>query len=358
MFTIIRFYTFWMLGALVGFAPLNQGAQGLIVEKSSDSSPTLERAASQSYCGMCDASAAVAIDSHRFVVASDEDNVLRLFDRDKPGFPVQTFDFNSPLNLDLKTPETDVEGGTVVGDRIYWISSHARNREGKSRSNRARFFSTKITHTGDRVQLTLIGRPYTRLIQDLANAPELQTLNLGAASQLDARSNGGLNIEALCSLPNGDLLIGFRNPVPRGKALLVPLKNPADLVDGKRARFGAPLLIDLEGFGIRDIAFANDQFWILAGSFDGSDRHGVFTWKGAGTAPVKLRSLHIKDLNPEAMVIYPENKIADVQILSDDGSRKKGGGRCKDLIDPAAKKFRSVLFQIVSEQSQSANADK
>jgi hypothetical protein len=33
---------------------------------------------------------------------------------------------------------------------------------------------------------------------------------------------GGLNIEGLAATPDGQLLIGFRNPLSEGKALLLP----------------------------------------------------------------------------------------------------------------------------------------
>lgn len=39
------------------------------------------------YPGMCDPSAAQAISDGLFIVASDEDNVLRVYARDNPGAP-------------------------------------------------------------------------------------------------------------------------------------------------------------------------------------------------------------------------------------------------------------------------------
>ena len=38
--------------------------------------------------GACDASAAVALDANTFVVADDEDNILRIYSLEKPGMPV------------------------------------------------------------------------------------------------------------------------------------------------------------------------------------------------------------------------------------------------------------------------------
>ena len=41
--------------------------------------------------GLCDASAAVPISTNLVVVASDEENILRVYDRDRGGMPVRSF---------------------------------------------------------------------------------------------------------------------------------------------------------------------------------------------------------------------------------------------------------------------------
>ena len=60
------------------------------------------------YPEMCDPSAAVAISGTLFIVASDEDNVLRVYARENPGVP-QRFDLNSFLRPDEDHPEADIE---------------------------------------------------------------------------------------------------------------------------------------------------------------------------------------------------------------------------------------------------------
>ena len=72
------------------------------------SSPTV-------YSGVCSASAAVALSERLFVVANDEDNVLRIYDNNKPGPPVESLDVSAFLQVDRKSPETDLEAAARTG---------------------------------------------------------------------------------------------------------------------------------------------------------------------------------------------------------------------------------------------------
>jgi hypothetical protein len=173
------------------------------------------------YPEMSDPSAAVAISGTLFIVASDEDNVLRVYARQNSDAP-QRIDLNSFLRPDDDHPEADIEGGTRIGDRIFWITSHGRSKEGKVRPSRHRLFATMATVEGDKVTVVPVGRPYTRLLEDLAQSPALQKYNLESASRKAPESKGGLNIEGLAATPQGTLMVGFRNPIPGGNALIVP----------------------------------------------------------------------------------------------------------------------------------------
>ncbi|HPU55559.1 MAG TPA: DUF3616 domain-containing protein, partial [Verrucomicrobiota bacterium] len=66
------------------------------------------------YTGTCDASAAAALDNDRFVIGNDEDNVLRVYSRSRPGPPVWTIDLSDFLGV-KKSVEADIEGATRVG---------------------------------------------------------------------------------------------------------------------------------------------------------------------------------------------------------------------------------------------------
>ncbi len=84
----------------------------------------------------------------------------------------------------------------------------------------------------------------------LVNAPGLRSFHLESAAQLTPKSRGALNIEGLCATPDQPLVIGFRNPIPQGKALLVPLLNPDEVIGGRPAQLGEPKQLDRNGLGI------------------------------------------------------------------------------------------------------------
>src|SRR5262245_45414676 len=83
--------------------------------------------------GACDASGAVGIDSRRFLLADDEDNVLRVYDAEIGGKPLFETDFSGALGLMGKKrgKEADIEGGTRVGDIAYFLASHGRKSDGR-----------------------------------------------------------------------------------------------------------------------------------------------------------------------------------------------------------------------------------
>ena len=117
------------------------------------------------YTGMCDASAAVAINATMFIVANDEDNILRVYQRDKPGNPIYIYDLSSFLKMNSKHQETDIEGATKIGDYVYWITSHGTNKKGKSRPTRRQLFATEVKVVGDKINITPIGKPYRAIRQ-------------------------------------------------------------------------------------------------------------------------------------------------------------------------------------------------
>jgi len=307
--------------------------------------------AAQKYLEMCDASAAVAVDDGHFLAAGDENETVRLYrNAGKAEPPVTTFDFSGELR-DNPDRETDIEGAARIGDRIFWITSHGRNGKGKLRPNRYRLFATDLSVTANGLELTWLGR-YDRLVDDLLDesawqGPSAETTQsiikkLRAATRLNkkrvkklAPKRRGMNIEGLAATPSGTgLLIGFRNPVPDGKALVVFLANPQELVTkpGARARFVGLAELDLGGMGIRSIEYAAAVrgYLILAGPSGDGGPFTVYKWTGGRTAaPVELQTLKTqKGRNPEALVIYRDSPR--VQVLMDEGSFLFDGTRCKD----------------------------
>jgi hypothetical protein len=84
------------------------------------------------YAGTCDASAGVALDATTFAVASDEDDVLRIY-----GHPASGASAAPRARVDVgpaparESTESDLEASARTGRRIYWITSHARTGSGK-----------------------------------------------------------------------------------------------------------------------------------------------------------------------------------------------------------------------------------
>ena len=342
------------------------------------------------FYGVSDASAAVALDESHFVVADDENNTLRIYRLDTTSKPVSQCDLDSFLSVDNRWPEADIEGAARVGNRIYWITSHGRNTDGKERPNRYALFATDIALDNDGAfTLKPVGRPYRRLAYDFTGNPAVQFLRLENVIRLGefltktqrealAPKEGGLNIEGLAAGPDGTLYIGLRNPVykdpasKRDKAIVLVVRNPEAMVmEGGDAQFGIPVLLDLDGLGIRSLervtaAAGETRYLIAAGTANGKNRFAFFEWAGEGAAIKMLPVEWAKDFVPEAMFQTPGTET--VWVLSDDGTIEKpvGGaeeclpgemlknGMCpnKFLVDSGRRTFRAMSFQLSVHREQ------
>ena len=333
------------------------------------------------FSGCSDASAAAALDGRHFVVADDENNMLRIYRSDRPGAPVGQVDLDAFLCVEPENPEADIEGAARVGERIYWITSHGRNKNGRERPNRYAFFATDIlAGQGGAPTVKPVGRPYRRLAYDLMFDARLRVLGLEKTIRLGesltkaerealATKENGLNIEGLAAGPDGTLLIGLRNPVYRDPvrkkdmAIVLTLHNPdAMVMRGEAARLGVPILLDADGLGIRsierlEIAAGPDQYLITAGTANGKILFAFYTWAGCAAALLPLRVAMPKDFAPEAVFQMPGDPA--VWILSDDGTLEipvaspdeclpgelLGNGHCpnKFLVDVDRRTFRATV---------------
>ncbi len=307
------------------------------------------------FTGMCDASAAVALDAHTFAVADDEDNILRVYDARTGGAPLRLIDLSpmlplrAPDELRIKPPrpgkkprETDLEAGTTLGGAAYWLTSHGRTSKGKLQTARLMFFATTLPRPGQPVRLE--GQPYRLLLDDLLAAEPLRRFDLAAASQRAPKEPGGLNIEGLTTMPGERAMyIGFRNPVPGGRALLVPLLNPREMMDGARARLGEPVLLDLGGQGVRALSWWRGRYLVVAGDPGEGGTSHLYTWDGRDR-PRPVDTADLAGLHAEA-VLAPDDRD-QILVLSDDGSVPVGPFRCKDLPDPAQKHFRGLRLHL------------
>jgi len=281
------------------------------------------------YTLMCDASAAAWTAGDSFVVADDENSVLRIYSASRPGPPTASVDLSAFLGGKGKNAETDIEGAARVGDLIYWVTSHERPSGRGAKSLKHRFFATRVASAG---ALEPVGAPFTDLVAAMIEAPSLRAYPFAEAAKRSGDQKGGLNLEGLAARPDGSLLLGIRNPVPKRRALLVPLLNPAELTAATPAapRFGQPFELDLAGAGIRDLLWTAEGLLIAAGDPTSSGDSALWRWQEGRLD--RLWKSSRPDLNIEVLVEIPgPNGGRELLALSDDGNLKIGGVEGKDL---------------------------
>ena len=330
--------------------------------------------------GTCDASTAVAVDAATMFVADDENQALRLYSRTASGYPIASFDYTTSLGLtDISggiPREVDLEASTRIGNRIYWLGSHSNSATaGSARPNRNRLFATDLSGVGASATLSFVGY-YAGLRSDLlawdgGNGHGLGADYFGftasAASGVipETADGSGFNIEGLTVAPDGTTgWIAFRAPISpasaRTKALIVPVTNFTALVGASPAAgpaaFGAPILLDLGGRGIRSIdrATSGGGYVIIAGpaaSATGTAPNDfrLYRWSGVTTDAPRITSASLTGLastgSPEGIVEVPANagSTTAIQMVADSGDTNwyADGTACKDLTEGRFKAFRA-----------------
>ncbi|MEQ1557562.1 MAG: DUF3616 domain-containing protein [Methyloglobulus sp.] len=311
----------------------------------------------QKYLGIANPSGAVALDNDVFVVADDEDNQLRIYDRNILDKPKQTASLSSVFKgeiADGEDLEIDIESAAEIDGTYFWIGSHSTSRTGEQRPARHKLFAVNIKPDAKgKFAVTSAGGLYTTLLADLRKDSRFDGYDLGKAQKTQAKAIGGLSIEGLAATPEKGLLIGFRNPLiggkikkgrlVGGKALIVELLNPFEVIHGLKARFADPIELDLDGQGIREITWRkNHKYLIVSGPYHENmmtDEHEkeefrMYKWSSKSGKMNHLKRFDLYDFNTEAAFFYPDS--ADVvQLLSDDGK-----------VVSEAKSFRSLTLTL------------
>jgi hypothetical protein len=228
-----------------------------------------------------------------------------------------------------------------MGDHAFWITSHARSSSGKLKDARLRFFATSVPRQG--IAMEVVGQPYEQLIADLIADPRFARFELARAAELGPKVPGGLNIEGMTERMQGGVFIGFRNPIPNGNALIVPLLNPDQVILGAPPQLGDPLALDLDGLGVRSLSWWRGRYLIVAGHYDSGAPSRLYVWDGS-TPPRHVAAFRFDRFNPEGF-FSPEERD-EILLLSDDGSRVLGSESCKQLENSADKRFRGVWLKL------------
>ncbi len=308
------------------------------------------------YAGISNPSGAVALSDNLFIVGDDEDNRLRIYDRDTFDKPLHILSLSDIFKGAIKDGpdlEIDIESMAAMSNVLFIIGSHSTSRTGEYRSARHRLIAIQFKlDASNKVDIYPVGEIYTHLIDDLQQDARFKPYRLDKAAKTPPKAIGGLSIEGLAATPDNGLLIGFRNPLSGGKirnerlvkgnALLVKLKNPFEVIHGLPARFAKPIELDLEGQGIREITWRKKhQFMIVAGPYHeniASKTHPketgkLYHWFSRSKKLKEYKKVALENLNIEAAFFYPKDNKT-VQLLSDDGQMRN------------EKRFRSQIVKL------------
>lgn len=297
--------------------------------------------------GCCDGSAGIALDADHFLVANDENSILRVYSKHGSPRPLASVDFRKFLDLERQNAESDIEGLARIGSTIYAIGSHSRSKAGKKQKERRRFFALRYSWQDGEIRLRPHGQPYDKLAEAFAESPLLREADFMRAERRAGNRKDGLNIEGLASTPQGGLLIGFRAPLLESEALLVPLLNPAEVVAAKaQPHFGPPKRVDLSGSGIRGMARRGNSYFLVAESKD--NLPNLFHWDGLAKRPKRIMASLPQSLNLEAVLLFPDT--GEIHLLSDDGNAKANGKDCNENKKSDQKRFRRLVLRALDDE--------
>jgi hypothetical protein len=257
---------------------------------------------------------------------------------------VASYDFSRFLGLHKKKKEIDFEGSARIDNHIFFISSHGANKKGKAQPSRHRIFAVQVSGQ-DHPEIRPVGF-YSNLLRDLSLAPELSSYGFRKAAAQPPKDEGALNIEGLAATPQGHLLVGFRNPIPGGKAMLLPILNPKELIRGQQAEFGKAILLDLNGLGIRSLTPYREGYLIVAGAYSSEEGSQLYQWNGESPQATLVTNGARMPGNPEGIAVVTEAGRDILFALSDDGAMKIGNKECKKLKDASLKVFRGYQISL------------
>ncbi|NLJ54079.1 MAG: hypothetical protein GX344_08110, partial [Intrasporangiaceae bacterium] len=220
---------------------------------------------------------------------------------------------------------SDLEGLSVDDDGfIYAITSHSPTKKDGRKPEREQLlrFQIKGGQVGD------IGS-YTGLHTALGGAEALKASILEkTGEEIDFHE---INIEGLSfHKATGNLLLGMRSPMVGADSLIIVIENPEEVLAGSAApQFGDPIMLDLQGGGIRALSYDP-----VLGSFlivneiedaEGDKMSQMWSWTGdPADPPTALEMPGMIDLNNvesvDSVTVGGEDRLL---IMSDEGDPKK-----------------------------------
>lgn len=182
---------------------------------------------------------------------------------------------------------------------------------------------------------------------DLIAAPQLGKYDLTVAATIAPEDPGGFNIEGLAATPDDRLLLGFRNPITeKGKALVVPIGNPKEVILGKKPRSECRSKL-CSTVKVSEVSNSTRSVTCFYRRWDLRRRWVLCTLHLVGTTrkdPGIVKGVDLGTLSVEAIYFAPGDNM-QLHIICDDGGRKINGKDCKK-VDPKAQSFRAMSLII------------
>ncbi|MDO5620688.1 MAG: DUF3616 domain-containing protein [Paracoccus sp. (in: a-proteobacteria)] len=264
-------------------------------------------------------------DGRILVVEDEASRALSLMTIGSDGLLVEDAAADMRLTRGFGRRLNDLEGLSVDDQGyIYTVTSHSGNKDGE--------------RSPDREQL-LRFRIHGNQIGDIAAVTQLRDwlegdAALKAAIEQAAGDNVSfdrLNIEGLAYYKqNQTLMLGMREPLAAGKSVIVAITNPADMFERRvPAQFGPPVLLDLQGGGIRALSFDNVLgAFLIVNEIEGHDNNKysqLWSWSGNAADPAEPVALPdiINLNNVESIDSITINGESRLLLMSDEGDPKK-----------------------------------
>ncbi len=268
-------------------------------------------------------SGAISLNDGKVLLVEDESKqALQLVEVNKNGVvkELNKPEMSQKIKTIFKNKIRDLEGATSNGvDYIYVITSHTTNKARKHKVPREQIVRFNY-HNGEISQVKL----YHGLLDSLKLLHPQFKQALSTKEKVSRKKE--INIEALTwDKEDKSLLIGLRSPLIDGKAVVIPLQNPDDIFDKKKQpKLDKPLLIDLEGDGIRGMSWDENKqgYWIIAGDVGKrKDEFSLWFWDK------KYNKVTINEEITNLGFAEGITKIDDVGIfiVKDDGSFETHG---------------------------------
>ncbi len=263
-------------------------------------------------------------DGRLLVIEDEPEHPLHILKPTNDGKLVENKSLNILLRIAFSKKLDDLEAVTMgPNGYIYATTSHKRNKKGKRQPEREQLIRFKID--GNKIVDTGI---VTNLVAAIKASKIL--------GKVDTQGKGGLyniNIEALSFDKQGRLMICLRNPHIDNKSIILLLENPIEIFKDKAIPIiaKAPLLLDLEGGGIRAMSYdpklngylLTNEIYTLGNN---NIKHSqIYFWDGNPNHKPKLIKLpsvinmnNVEGISP--VTIDGEPKVL---LISDNGNLKR-----------------------------------